>query len=259
MYVNPNARQVVVFLDESYVHHHYADDNLCLYDPSDELDQQPRAKHKARRYCFIGAISHDGGSDCKYLAYDCFVGGQKQTKDYHGMFCHDYFVGWFERLLSEMADHSLCNALIVMDNARYHKSLSKDAPKRSMKKSELLVICQRLAIECSPCALKATIWEKLQPHLLSLEPVLSKWPEKLPIETIWAIVKGKVGRLYDVNTTFDDVGKRLNKAIGELTSEVIHGCIKKAEKCLLELHRYILAIDDADIVEESSSSDSDSS
>ncbi|KAG9398678.1 hypothetical protein AC1031_014461 [Aphanomyces cochlioides] len=80
-----------------------------------------------------------------------------------------------------------------------------------------------------------------------------------PIETIWAIVKGKVERQYDVNTTFDDVGKRLNEAIGELTSEVILGCIKKAEKCLLELHRYILAIDDADIVEESSSSDSDSS
>ena len=64
------------------------------------------------------------------------------------------------------------------------------------------------------------------PHYSDLEP----------IETVWAIVKGKVGRQYDSKTTMKDVNQRLNAAFDDLTTKQVRGCIKKAVNKLKKLH-----------------------
>ncbi|KAF0717122.1 hypothetical protein AaE_010926 [Aphanomyces astaci] len=86
---SPQPRPVI-YMDESYIHHHYARHNDSLYHPDDATDAKP--KHKGRRLCFIAAIMADGRDDSKVLTYDVFEGGRKQPKDYHAMFNHAYFV-----------------------------------------------------------------------------------------------------------------------------------------------------------------------
>lgn len=81
----------VIYLDESYIHHHYARHNDSIYHPDDASDANP--KHKGRRLCFVAGIMVDGLEDSKLLAYVAFEGGRKQPKDYHAMFNHTFFVG----------------------------------------------------------------------------------------------------------------------------------------------------------------------
>ncbi|ETV63648.1 hypothetical protein H257_19421, partial [Aphanomyces astaci] len=160
---NPATRRTVVYLDESFVHHHCNKNDISMYDPTDDLDVQPKAKHKDRRFCFIAAIVDDGPDNSKILCYEKFVGG-KQTKDYHGMFDNSYFVDWFRRLLEALQDHAIVNAIIVMDNAKYHKCIPDTTPKFTWRKADLIDVCDTLGIAYSPSELKATIWAKLQPY-----------------------------------------------------------------------------------------------
>jgi hypothetical protein len=100
-HVDPASRKRVVYLDESYIHHHYKCHDDSLFDPNDELDVQDKEKHKGQRLCFIGAIVDGGMDNSRFIALDIFQGG-KQTKDYHGMFNSDYFREWFKKLLAEL-------------------------------------------------------------------------------------------------------------------------------------------------------------
>ena len=54
--VNPEDPTAMVYMDESYLHHHYKRYHDSLYDASDHLDHAPKEKHKGRRYCFIAAL-----------------------------------------------------------------------------------------------------------------------------------------------------------------------------------------------------------
>ncbi|RQM27798.1 hypothetical protein B5M09_012516, partial [Aphanomyces astaci] len=132
-----------------------------MYDPTDDLDVQPKAKHKGRRFCFITAIVDGGPDNSKILFYEKFVGG-KQTKDCHGMFDNSYFADWFHRLLEALQDHAIANAIIVMNNAKYHKCIPDTTPKFTGRKADLIDVCDTLGIAYSPSELKATIWAKLQ-------------------------------------------------------------------------------------------------
>ena len=56
-----------------------------------------------------------------------------------------------------------------------------------------------------------------------------------PIECVWAIVKGYVGRRYTNFTTFSMVKSRLQDAFHTLDPKQIQGCINKAireEECM---------------------------
>ncbi|OAF65457.1 hypothetical protein A3Q56_06837 [Intoshia linei] len=57
-----------------------------------------------------------------------------------------------------------------------------------------------------------------------------------PIELIWAITKGDVGRQYDININFKDVLYRLNNAFNDLSSDVIQGCIRKTDSLIKILY-----------------------
>jgi hypothetical protein len=60
-----------------------------------------------------------------------------------------------------------------------------------------------------------------------------------PIETVWAIVKGAVGRQYTSGTTFKDVGLRLQTAFNEMRSKRIYGCIAASINKLKKLDSYL--------------------
>ncbi|OQR85543.1 hypothetical protein ACHHYP_11720 [Achlya hypogyna] len=109
------ARRPVVYLDESFIHHHYSRHLDSLYDPTDT--KETKAKHKCRRYCFIAGILHDGTDFSHLVGLHIFEGGKKNgktIKDYHAMFNHDFF----RRLV-----------VFVMDNAKYRKGKSTATPK----------------------------------------------------------------------------------------------------------------------------------
>ena len=54
--------------------------------------------------------------------FDIFE-GDKQTIDYHEMFDTKYFVACVVMLLDALEARDIYNAVIVMDNAKYHKTL----------------------------------------------------------------------------------------------------------------------------------------
>ncbi|ETV69287.1 hypothetical protein H257_14914 [Aphanomyces astaci] len=225
--VHTTDRRTVVYLDEGFINQHYNINDISLYD---DLDVQVKAIHKGRRFRFIAAIVDGGPFESFVVCYEKFFGG-KQTKDYHGMVDHKYFVARFGRLLVDLADRGISNTIIVMDNAKYHKCIPDATPRFSWRKADLMVACDALGIEHTPGELKASIWSKLQPYTASVVPV---------------VVEMASAAGHEVVTTLHDVEMRLDLAFDAVTSAMVHGCIKKSEQGLLELHRHISTIDEDD-------------
>ena len=276
---NNDVSRRIVYMDESYIHKNYQRRDDSLFDPNDEQDLETKAQHKGKRYCFIAAIIDDSRSPdvmaipddvrpdvdkagLMHETLDIFEGGKKQTADYHGMFDSVYFIKWMDKLLQALAHRNVENALIVMDNAKYHKCLPDGTPKGSWKKQRMVEYCNEHNIPVSPSDLKNVIWDRLKKHIdQNIKPVVVSMAEASghkvvwspphhsdlqPIELIWANVKGTVGRQYTTNTTFKDVLIRLKKAFDELQTTTVRGCIRKAKKHLDELLQHILQQEQAD-------------
>ncbi|KAG9400550.1 hypothetical protein AC1031_010764 [Aphanomyces cochlioides] len=80
-----------------------------------------------------------------------------------------------------------------------------------------------------------------------------------PIEMIWSIVKGAVGRQYNTSTKFPDVRERLDREFDCLRSGVIYDCIRHTERKVIDMATYLENLDAADDRAESSlTSDSQS-
>ncbi|ETV78314.1 hypothetical protein H257_07900 [Aphanomyces astaci] len=99
---NLDANTPVVYMDESYIHHHYTRHQDSLFDPTD--DAPLKEKQKGRRMYFIAGImaGRASGADSTVVALDIFEGGKKSKddpKDYHTMFNHTYFLKWLERAM----------------------------------------------------------------------------------------------------------------------------------------------------------------
>eukprot|EP00171_Calliarthron_tuberculosum_P003725 IDg3725t1 len=107
---------------------------------------------------------------------DVFECVKRQTRDYHGMFNHKYFVDWIRKLLDSLKAHYIKNAIIVIETQSITRKLLNDAPKMQWKKAALIETCNMYDITV-PLDLK-------------------------PIETVWAVVKGALGRQYTTQTTF---------------------------------------------------------
>ncbi|ETV69156.1 hypothetical protein H257_15111 [Aphanomyces astaci] len=224
----------VVYLDESYIHHHYARHHDSLYDPT---DNGPPKK------CIRVADVFQGCAKAK-----------NEPKDYHAMFNHTYFIKWFEKVMSEVEALGKQGVTFVMDNAKYHKGLPADTPRGTWRKAYLLSACQRYAVDVDSHDLKKTIWARLKPVLSTrIDPVVR--PGRLsmararghdvvftpthhsdlqPIEMVWAKVKGDVGVQYTVDTTFADVRSRLDAAFVSLPSDVVWNCVRHCNKLLQE-------------------------
>ncbi|EGD82669.1 hypothetical protein PTSG_03330 [Salpingoeca rosetta] len=271
-------RRRIVYLDESYIHHHYRRHDESLYDPGDNR-LLPKQKHKGRRFCFIAAIissdpavpeaerSEEHRAQLLPETLDIFEGGKKQsgkaqTKDYHGMFDSAYFERWMQTLLATLDARGIKNTIIVMDNAKYHKSLPADTPKQSWKKAAMVEACTARGLPVSDTDTRALLWARLRDHIAqTVKPVVVQMAEDAghevlwtpphysdlqPIEIVWANVKGDVGRQYNYDTTFKDVRQRLDEAFATLTPKTVEGCIAKANARLDELYRQITSLDEVD-------------
>ncbi|ETV68971.1 hypothetical protein H257_15128, partial [Aphanomyces astaci] len=227
----------VVYLDESYIHHHYSLHNDSIYHPCDAFDSKPR--HKGRRLCFIAAIKADGRDNSKLLTYEAFEGGRKQPKDYHAMFNHTFFVVWFWRLLDDVEALGKSNAIIVMMEA-----------------------CVALGIPTEPREYRSTLWTKLKKHVAdNVVPVIVKMAtdrghdviftppyhsDMQPIEMVRSYVNGGVGRQYNTSTKFPDVRERLDHEFDRLPSSVIYDCICHTTRKVVDLSAYPQSLDDVD-------------
>lgn len=58
----------------------------------------------------------------------------KETKDYHGMLDYHYFAAWMGILLSALWSRNITNAIVLMNNTKYHKKFHKDGPRKNEKK-----------------------------------------------------------------------------------------------------------------------------
>ncbi|ETN04965.1 hypothetical protein PPTG_14692 [Phytophthora nicotianae INRA-310] len=98
--------------------------------------------------------------------------------------------------------------------------------------------------------------EKEKPAVLFTPPHHSNLQ---PIETVWAAVKGEVGRQYTAETTFQQVRDRLVTVFGVFRSAVVAGCIRKADKNLETLFKQVYRIEQDEEYSDDSGTDSESS
>ncbi|OQS00912.1 hypothetical protein ACHHYP_02185 [Achlya hypogyna] len=252
------ARRPIVYLDESFIHHHYPRHLDSLYDPTDT--KETKAKHKGRRYCFIAGILHDGTDFSHLVGLHIFEGGKKNgktIKDYHATFNHDYFVAWFDHLIKEVESLGYTEVVFVMDNAKYHKGKPTATPKGTWKKRELFQACMNYGFQnITMNDLKSTMWARVQVHVAQhVLPVVVDmararghdvvytvpyFSELQPIEMIWANVKGKVGRAYTSDTSFSQVLQRLDDAFWSLDGGTIHDTIENSTAYLFALDKKLV-------------------
>ena len=161
------------------------------------------------------------------------------------------------------------NAVIVMDNAKYHCSFPDSTPKGNWKKSQMQQACTERGIPFNPSDLKCVLWEKLREHNRSYVIPLVKTmaldhgheviyspphhSDLQLIELVWTIMKGEVGWQYTTNTTFAQVLECLNSPFENLQSKTFQGCINKANSHLQKLYEHIQALEDTDEFEEEES------
>ena len=94
-----------------------------------------------------------------------FEGGKKQTVDSHGMFDSTYFIYWMQKLLDSVETISMQNAVIVMENEKYHKSLPDNAPKASCNKHQLVGYCLDKGLDLEENDLETVIWVRIKLYI----------------------------------------------------------------------------------------------
>lgn len=250
----------LVFTDESYLHHHYNRYEESVYDPNDEQDEQVRMQHKGKRFCFVSAIQSANPvspqTDPASIVSDstwvfCPQGGADTHRgDYHKHFNASNYIKWWKTQLIPNLNRP---SLILIDNAKYHKCRSQDTPKpHKMRKADIQNELQRLGVAYDEQAtvkelrviLKNWINQNIKLEVCQIaeekgHTVVFTPPHHSdfqPIELIWAIIKGNVGRQYDMNTTFAIVKERLDAEFCKLQTDQgktsIEKCIKKALKII---------------------------
>jgi transposase len=223
-----NERLREVYLDESYVHHHYHRHEDSVHDPNDESDMMCKIQHKGRRYCFLAAIQGDGRTGPAGLVPNSpwyFEPTKKDGHkgDYHKNFNKVNFTEWWKtKLLPNLTEPSL----IIMDNAAYHKTRPADTPDANrMKKAEVVAALIERGVPFEATApvtvlkelLRAWIVANVEIEVTQLAKALGHqvvftpphYSDLQPIELVWALIKGVIGRQYDFKTSFKDVEERL--------------------------------------------------
>ncbi|KAF0759151.1 hypothetical protein AaE_003744 [Aphanomyces astaci] len=241
--------RTIVYIDESYIHHHYSRHNDSLYHPDDKVANPPKAKHKGRRLCFVAGIMSDGEENSRLLGLEIFQGGKCQPKDYHGMFTHAFFVDWFGDLLEELEKLQKYGVIIAMDNAKYHSDGQCKIPnwvhEEGGHRSTRPVVWAALKDHIDR-AVKSEVESMAMErgHLVAWTPPYHS--DLQPIEMVWSDVKGKVGRQYTVTTSFEDVRVRLDAAFASLPSKTIYNCIGHTERKVAAMSLYLETLDEAD-------------
>jgi len=164
--------------------------------------------------------------------------GSCKTGDYHGQMNAELFQKWFrEMLLPNIPD----NAVIIMDNASYHKVLSTSSPptptcskekianwlnvnkipfSRDCVKAELIVLLKKFSPE--PTYVIDQIAEDYGHKVVRTPPY---HPELQPIELCWGVLKNEVGRTCDFS--MKNLENRLETAFTKVTKDTCKKVIQK--------------------------------
>lgn len=228
--LSPKKRYDVVYLDESFLHHHYGSQFSWI----SREDFIERSTGKGRRWCFIHAVREGGLLENTFLIFE----GKKSKGDYHQQFDHLVFQKWFQQqLLPNLKKQSL----IVMDRCPFHMVGKDSILPKQMKKVELQQWLTDQGVKWEEKWLKPRLLEEVekrrdkktmvevfaekQGHRVIFLPV--HHPELNPIELVWNTAKGSCARLFSNETTFQDQRNRLEAAFeNEITKEY---CLKTFE------------------------------
>ena len=257
----PEERRREVYMDESYIHEHYHRNDDSLWDPNDDQDvQHKKAPAKGRRYCFAAAIQGpswksigtSGGLVPGSLWKFCPQKKGGHQGDYHKVFDSKNFLTWWkDQLLPNLTEP----CVIMLDNASYHCCRHPDTPNASrMKKQECIDF---LATKCptfvvtglSVLQLKAEVRKYIETNVpLEIVRLAEEKGHKVlftppyhsdlqPIELVWALVKGNIGRQYAIGTTLEIVNQRLETEFKKLQmtgqasiERMIESCAKTAAR-----------------------------
>jgi hypothetical protein len=192
--------------------------------------------------------------------------------DYHKVFNGGNYIPWFrDQLLANLHQPSL----IMLDNAAYHCVYGEGVPQwYRMKKQECIDYLSTNAVVFDP-SMSATEMKQLVKqfidnnvkievvrlaeeggHTVLFTPAYHS--DLQPIELVWALVKGNVGRQYSNGTTLDMVYERLMHEFNQLEDRghpSINGMIEKCAALALQFHGEVDA--DDEMTNNSSESESD--
>jgi transposase len=219
----PDERYQVVYLDESFLHHHHGGQ----YSWFSENDFVERMSGKGRRWCFIHAMQENALLAGTFLAFEA-----KHSKgDYHAQFDWDIFQHWFTaQLLRNVPPRSL----IVLDRCPFHTVCRDAVVPSQMKKGELQQWLTERGISWEEQWLRARLMQEVdryrdkkpmveilaeeQGHKLLFLPV--HHPELNPIELVWATVKHYCGTIFSNSTSFKEQRQHLEESFGrDITPE----------------------------------------
>ncbi len=137
-----------MYTDESYIHHHHRSIDENLYFPSHNYVE--KVQHKGERICFVAAIKYKHGQSIGGLVSGSvwsFCPTQKRDHkgDYHKVFNAENYINWFEtQLLPNLHEAPI----IIMGNARYHKTKPIDTPNPSKwRKIQVLELFNNYSVD----------------------------------------------------------------------------------------------------------------
>ena len=147
-----------VYMDESNIHGNYCSHEEFLYNPNDAQDLKTVATHKGQRYCFIAAIMDadhpipEKSKAAKQKAgllmdtLDIFKMGKSKREITTGFFDHHNFRAWMRKFLATLKSRNITDAIIFMDNAKYHKKFPEGTPRMNEEKSRLQDACEEYGV-----------------------------------------------------------------------------------------------------------------
>jgi len=229
------AIQSEVYLDESYVNKNHSNDFTWYSGEEEPLIQKPTGK--GERLIIINAISSTGWVNGAKLVFQA----KRKTGDYHGQMNAELFQKWFrEQLIPNIPD----NALIIMDNAAYHNTLSPCSPPTSKcSKERVRNWLIENKIPCDINSLKAELVAALKilnpVPIYEVDEIAKKnghevlrtppyHPELQPIELCWGIVKNHIARNCDF--TLSNLKQQLEEGFTKVDAETCSNIIKKIKK-----------------------------
>lgn len=220
-----NLGRVIVYLDESYVHHHHKR-KWGWY--GGFLPDMPAGAHKGKRWIILGAGWERGWIEGSVVVYDPIAG----TDGFKGNINSDLFIKYLkEHVIPKLPP----NSVVVMDNARYHKMFADEDAKLPMKKDELQLVLRERGVAFDETCLKAELVSLFKKHVApTLVPKAVQLlrqhghdalfmppghPDLNAIELAWAQAKQSVRKQYEKGKTFEAVGKTLREELFKVNAK----------------------------------------
>lgn len=229
-----------IYLDETYVNKNHS--AKFTWYPEEDGPWVNKPSGVGPRFIVVHAINQEGWISGAELVFQA----KKRTGDYHGQMNWNNFSKWFETQLMPNIPE---NAIVVLDNARYHNVLVEDFfPNSSSTKEELRDWLTQNGHAWHSNMLKSELFEECLSRSSTPEFRLDRLaaskgitilrtppyhPELQPIETCWGVVKNHVANNCDF--TMKGLREVLPEAFAKVTVET---CRKVMDKTIKQEDKY---------------------